>query len=70
MAGEDPQLVADTILEAATTNALKLRYEPGVSAPEILAGRRSMNDEDWRGFVMSELGMADWLEPAKDGVPA
>ncbi len=70
VAGEDPQLVADTILEAAITDTPKLRYEPGVSAPEVLAGRRSMNDEDWRSFVMSELGMADWLEPAKDGVPA
>ena len=67
---EEAQLVADTILEAATTDAPKLRYEPGVSAPEVLAGRRSMNDEDWRAYVMSELGMAEWLQPENEGVPA
>ena len=70
VAGENPQLVADTILEAATCDHPKLRYEPGVAAPEILAGRKVMNDEDWRAFVMSELGMSDWLQTEKQGVPA
>ena len=70
VAGENPQLVADTILEAATAEHPKLRYEPGVSAPEILAGRKAMNDEEWRAFVMSQLGMSDWLEPKEAGVPA
>ncbi len=70
VAGENPQLVADTILEAATCDYPKLRYEPGVAAPEILAGRKVMNDEDWRAFVMSELGMSDWLQTEKQGVPA
>lgn len=70
VAGEDPQLVADTILEAATSQQPKLRYEPGVSAPEVLAGRRAMNDEDWRAFVMAELGMSDWLQAEQEGIPA
>ena len=70
VAGENPQLVADTILEAATAEQPNLRYEPGVSAPEILAGRKAMNDEEWRLFVMSELGMSDWLEAEHAGVPA
>ena len=61
--GEDPQLVADTILKAATTDEPKLRWQPGVSAPEIAEARLTMNEEDWRGYVMTELGMADWLEP-------
>ncbi|MCR9195473.1 MAG: SDR family oxidoreductase [Hyphomonas sp.] len=70
IAGENPQLVADTILEAATAGHPKLRYEPGIAAPEILAGRKAMNDEEWRAFVMSELGMSDLLKPEEAGVPA
>jgi len=70
VAGEDPQLVAQTILEAATSHQPKLRYEPGVAAPEILAGRNAMNDQDWRAYVMSELGMADWLQPEQAGAMA
>ena len=64
VAGEDPQLVADMIVEAATTTKPKLRWNPGQSAPEIAAARASMSDEDWRTYVMTELGMADWLTPA------
>lgn len=70
VAGENPQLVADSILEASTAEQPKLRYEPGVSAPEILAGRKAMNDDEWRVFVMSELGISDWLERKAAGVPA
>ena len=70
VAGENPQLVADTILEAASAEQPKLRYEPGVAAPEILAGRKAMNDAKWRAFVMSELGMSDWLASEETGVPA
>ncbi len=65
VAGEDPALVAQTIVEAATTDSPKLRWEPGAAAPEILAGRRAMSDEDWRVYVMGELGMSDWLEPER-----
>lgn len=64
VAGEDPQLVADMIVEAATTADPKLRWNPGQSAPEVAAARASMSDEDWRTYVMTELGMADWLTPA------
>ncbi|MEO0963091.1 MAG: SDR family oxidoreductase [Pseudomonadota bacterium] len=64
VAGEDPQLVADMIVEAATTAAPKLRWNPGQSAPELAAARTTMSDEDWRDYVMSELGMTDWLTPA------
>lgn len=70
-AGEDPAIVARMILHAATTWTPKLRWQPGKSAPEILAGRSAMSDEDWRAYVMTELGMADWLEPvaaAEEGV--
>jgi NAD(P)-dependent dehydrogenase (short-subunit alcohol dehydrogenase family) len=64
MAGENPRLVAETILEAAITSSPKLRWEPGVAAPEIRRARGSMTDEEWRGYVMEELGMSDWLKPA------
>jgi NAD(P)-dependent dehydrogenase (short-subunit alcohol dehydrogenase family) len=64
IAGEDPQLVAEMILEAATTSSPKLRWEPGVAAPELKAARAATSDEEWRGYVMEELGLADWLEPA------
>lgn len=61
--GEDPQIVAETILEAATTDHPKLRWEPGQSAPEIRAVRPTLTDEEWRTYVMNELGLADWLNP-------
>ena len=61
--GEDPQIVAETILEAATTEHPKLRWEPGQSAPEIHAARPTLTDEEWRIYVMNELGLADWLNP-------
>lgn len=70
LAGEDPQLVADTILQAATESAPRLRYEPGVAAPEILAARKAMSDADWRAYVMSELGLSDWLAANEEGVRA
>lgn len=59
--GEEPQIVADTILEAATTAEPRLRWQPGQSAPEIVAVRRTLGDEEWRNFVMAELGLEDWL---------
>lgn len=63
VAGEDPQLVAEMIVRAATAPEAKLRWEPGASAPQILEARSTMTDEQWRRYVMSELDMADWLEP-------
>lgn len=62
LSGEDPQLVADTVLEAATASEPKLRYYPGEGAPQIQQARSSMSDEEWRGYVMNELGMSDWLQ--------
>lgn len=64
--GEDPQLVADTILVAATSPNTQLRWQPGTSAPAIIAARSEMTDEAWREYVMSELGMSDWLNPAAE----
>ena len=63
VAGEDPRLVADMIVDAATTSDPKLHWEPGESAPQVLAARSAMNGAEWRKFVMEELGMSDWLNP-------
>lgn len=62
--GEDPQIVADTIVEAATTAEPKLRWSPGEAAPGIAAVRPTMSDEEWRDVIMAELELADWLAPA------
>ena len=62
--GEDPQIVADAILEAATTSRPLPRVNPGQAAPEIVAARATMSDAEWRSYVMQTLGMADWLEAA------
>lgn len=63
VAGEDPLLVAEKILEAATAVPSRLRWEPGIAAPQILAARAAMTNEEWRSYVMNELEMADWLAP-------
>ncbi len=60
--GEDPQIVAETILEAATTDAPKLRWTPGEAAPFIGSTRLATSDEEWRVLVMKKLGLADWLD--------
>ena len=72
VAGENPELVAAMILDASTTDQPRLRWEPGEAAPQILAARQSMSDEEWRAYVMSELGMSDWLDPITpvEGEPA
>lgn len=51
------------IVEAATTDDPKLRWEPGESAPAIREIRPTMTDEEWRMVVMDDLGLADWLDP-------
>lgn len=61
--GEDPQLVADAIVEAVTTASAKLRWQPGLAAPTIIAARAGMSDEAWRVYVMEQLGLSDWLQP-------
>lgn len=62
--GENPQLVADMILEASCTNSPQLNWHPGEAAPQLVAARSSMDDVNWRKFVMSELSMSDWLQPS------
>ncbi len=63
--GEDPGLVAQTVLAALTANPARLRWHAGEAAPEIVKQRSAMGDEAWRKYVMAELGMSDWLEPVQ-----
>ena len=42
-----PELVADTIAEALTTDEPKLRYPVGEDAHQWIAGRANLSDEDW-----------------------
>ncbi len=45
--GAQPQLVAETILEAITTRDYKLRWLVGSDAVSMAAGRRELSDEDF-----------------------
>jgi NAD(P)-dependent dehydrogenase (short-subunit alcohol dehydrogenase family) len=60
--GEDPQLVADMILEAATTEKPLLRWWPGEQGPQIAAARRSMSDADWLPMMTGDMKLGWWVE--------
>ncbi|HIF95333.1 MAG: SDR family oxidoreductase [Myxococcales bacterium] len=61
-AGEDPQLVADMILEAATTEEPKLRWWPGEHGPGVSAARRAMSDSDWEPMMIGDMKLGWWVE--------
>jgi NAD(P)-dependent dehydrogenase (short-subunit alcohol dehydrogenase family) len=60
--GEDPQLVADMILEAATTEKPLLRWWPGEQGPRLAAARRAMSDTDWLPMLTGEMKLDWWIE--------
>ncbi len=51
--GEDPAVVADTILKAAIDGSKKLRYPVGKPAPMLLKLRKLLSDPIWFGIVRS-----------------
>lgn len=57
--GADPQLVADTIVAAATTDAPRLRWPIGDDARMIVAAKDSMSFEDFEAAMREIL---DWRE--------
>lgn len=57
--GQDPQLVADTIVAAATTDAARLRWPVGDDAQMIVAAKDSMSFEDFEAAMREIL---DWRE--------
>ncbi len=60
--GEDPELVAAMIVEAATTSEPKLRWWPGEQGPGLAAARRAMDDAEWQPMLISEMGLGWWVE--------
>ena len=61
-AGEDPELVAAMILEAATTEEARLRWWPGEPGPGLAAARRQMTDAQWQPMLTGEMKLAWWVE--------
>lgn len=61
-AGENPQLVADMVVEAATTQAPELRWLPGKAAPAIAAAHKRAEDAQWHAGMIDELQLRWWVE--------
>ncbi|MBW2242829.1 MAG: SDR family oxidoreductase [Deltaproteobacteria bacterium] len=59
--GEDPELVAAMILEAATTDEPRLRWWPGEQGPGLAAARRAMTDADWQPMLTGEMKLGWWV---------
>jgi NAD(P)-dependent dehydrogenase (short-subunit alcohol dehydrogenase family) len=57
--GQDPQLVADTIVAAATTDVPRLRWPIGDDAQMIIAAKDSLSFEDFEAAMREVL---DWRE--------
>ena len=45
--GTPPEAVADTIVEAITSDAYRLRWPVGADAVGMIGGRKTMTDEAW-----------------------
>jgi NAD(P)-dependent dehydrogenase (short-subunit alcohol dehydrogenase family) len=58
-----PSLVADKVLEIATSNSWQLRHPVGPDAAPFLGWRRGMNDEAWIDF--GALDDNAWLDRVK-----
>jgi NAD(P)-dependent dehydrogenase (short-subunit alcohol dehydrogenase family) len=54
--GSDPQVIAEVIEEAITSNASKLRYPAGADAAFMMSARARISDQDWiaMGRTMSD----------------
>jgi NAD(P)-dependent dehydrogenase (short-subunit alcohol dehydrogenase family) len=61
-AGEDPELVANMIVEAATTDEPRLRWWPGEQGPGLAAARRQMGDAEWQPMLSAEMKLGWWVE--------
>ncbi len=61
-AGEDPELVASMILEAATAEEPRLRWWPGEQGPGLSAARRAMSDAEWLPMLTGEMKLDWWVE--------
>ena len=68
--GENPELVAQTIVGALNSEAPLPHYLPGEVAPALAAARREMSDAEWQTFTMEQLSMSDWLDAQSGVTPA
>lgn len=60
--GENPQLVADTIVTIANSQQPKLRWQPGEIAPLATQFWRAASDKDWQQGLLDDLKLNWWLQ--------
>jgi hypothetical protein len=65
--GEDPQLVADMILEVVTTTQPKLRWQPGEAAPAIIKDWKQSSDEEWQAGMIDAMQLGWWVNGEAKG---
>lgn len=65
--GEDPQLVADMILEVVTTTQPKLRWQPGEAAPAIIKDWNQSSDEEWQAGMIDAMQLGWWVNGEAKG---
>ena len=67
LAGEDPQCVADMILEAATTAEPKLRWQPGEIGSAIMESWSQSTEEEWHASIVEGMQLGWWVEGKTTG---
>jgi NAD(P)-dependent dehydrogenase (short-subunit alcohol dehydrogenase family) len=67
LAGEDPQCVADMILEAATTDEPKLRWQPGKIGSAIVESWSQSSEEEWHSDMIEGMQLGWWLDGKESG---
>ena len=55
--GSQPEHVAEAIYAATTDGTSQLRYEAGVDAVQMLAGRRAADDDSFLGGMRAQFGV-------------
>ncbi len=60
--GQDPELVADTVLNAITQQPPRLRHRVGADADQLLPAHRSVQFEDFAGSVLEMLSLEHWRD--------
>lgn len=53
----EPLVVAEKIFEAATDGKNQLRYIAGQDAEQIIAARKTLNDEDYMTMIKQQMGL-------------
>jgi NAD(P)-dependent dehydrogenase (short-subunit alcohol dehydrogenase family) len=53
--GGDPRIVAEVIVEAATTDRPRLRWPVGADAERIITAHRTLSDDDWTATLRASI---------------